>query len=189
MFRSYANFSRSIFFRGDPHFRSTVSLLSPDIKEAPILDIRNAVVYANEPKRNHALRLVTSEWVNRTVKRQESIRNSGIDFNNLRDKANLIRSLGISIFPPTTQIVNELRGISVEDGLEFLALVGAHWSYRFSTAGFMKYFRKTEWPILDWYHINDFIAQSSIMFIACGWQVEYLVPIYWELIKSRQKAT
>ena len=189
VFKRYAKFSTSSSFRGDPLFRSTVSLHAPDIKDAPILDITEVVVYADEPKRNHALRIVASEWVSRTVKRQESIRNSGLDYCNWRDATYIKSPLFTSIFAPATDIVNVLREMSIEEGLECLAIIGAYWSYRFRPAGYIEYFRSTGWPILDSHHISDFIAQSSIMLIAMGWQAEYLVPIYWELIRKRKEAS
>lgn len=43
--------------------------------------------------------------------------------------------------------------------------------------------------MLESLHINDFIAQSSIKFIAMAWQVEYLLPLYGQPMQEKREAS
>lgn len=190
VFRRYARLSRSGRLPGDPTFSSTVSLRTDPAKKKPeVIDITKVVVYAHEPEKNHALRAITAEWVNRTVTQQEKIRNSGQEYLEWRNQTQVGAGMGLPLFGPTTSIMRVLRKIPVEEGLDFLAIVAAHWSYRFQPAGYLDHFNSLGWPMLESLHINDFIGQTEIMFIAMSWQVEDFVPIYWQLIKARRNAS
>ena len=188
--RRYARLSRSGHLPGDPIFSSTVSLeTDPSRKRPEIIDITKVVVYAHEPEENHALRAITAEWANRTVTQQQKIRNSGQEYLEWRNQTQTGSRLGSLFFDPTTSIIRVLRKIPIEEGLDFLAFVAAHWSYRFQPAGYLDHFNSLGWPKLESLHFNDFMGQTAIMFIAMSWQVENFVPIYWQLIEARRNAS
>ena len=190
VFRRYARLGRSGRLPGDPTFSSTVSLRADPSKKRPdFIDITKVVVYAHEPEKNHALRAITAEWANRTVAQQEKIRNSGQEYLEWRNQTRVGAGMGLPFFGPTTSIMGVLRKLPIEEGLSFLAFTAAHWSYRFQPAGYLDHFNSLGWPMLESLHINDFIGQTAIMFIAMSWQVEDFVPMYWQLIEARRIAS
>lgn len=190
VFRRYAKLSRKGRLPGDPIYRSTVSLRAdPSRKRAEFIDITKMVVYAHEPEKNHALRAITAEWTNRAVAQQEKIRNAGQEYLEWRNQAQVGAGMDSPFFGTSSSIIRVLRRMPIENGLDFLAIVAAHWSYRFQPAGYLDYFNSLGWPMLESLHKSDFIGQTAIMFIAMAWQVEYLVPIYWQLIRARRNAS
>ena len=190
VFRRYAKLGGAGRLPGDPIYSSTVSLRTDPARTKPMpIDITKVVVFAHEPKKNHALRAITEEWANRTVAQQEKIRNTEHEYLKWRDQSQAGAGIGLPFFGPSSSIIRVLRKMPIEKGLDFLASVAAHWSYRFQSAGYLDYFKSLGWPRLESFHESDFIAQTAIMFIAMAWQVEDLVPVYWQLIEARQNAS
>ncbi len=164
----------------------------PQRKEPLVFDITTVVVYEHDPRDWHAKRVVTGEWAIRTANQQEAIRKSSPDCFNWRLPENPAVGMGSrfsQFFGSSLGIDRLLRRLPFEEGLDLFATLSAHWSYRFQPAGYMDHFKSLGWQMLDTMHINDFIAQTAIMFIAIEWQAEFSVPIYGELMRKKMETS